>query len=129
MCADRAVDKVSADIDDSRDSSCLSAPSQYSAGEYSASEYSAGQDSVCLSAPGQLIDAEDCHLLVGNTYPVKSQLASSQLVSGYSKPKIKRERGVWICEGDGLSVAGGDLQKVYRGWCDWVLARSQSLSL
>ena len=103
-----------ADTDYSRDS----------ASEDSASEYSAGQDSACLSAPGQLIDAEDSHLLVGNTYPVKSQL-----VTANSKPKIKRRRGVWICEGDGLSVAGGDLQKVYRGWCDWVLARSRGLSL
>ena len=97
-----------ADTDYSRDPSCLS---------------ELGQDSICTSAPGQLIDAEDSHLL-HNTYPVKSQL-----VSGYSKPKIKRKRGVWICEGDGLSVSGGDLQKVYRGWCDWVLARGRGLSL
>ena len=95
----------------------------------SASEYSAGlsapsQDSICTSAPGQLIDAEDSHLLVGNTYPVKSQL-----VTANSKPKITRKGGVWICRGDGLSVAGGDLQKVYRGWCDWVLARGRGLSL
>ena len=110
MCADR---------DYARDSSCLSAPSQDSA-----SEYSAGEDSASLSAPGQLIDAEDSHLLVGNTYPVKSQLVSTN-----SKPKIKRRRGVWICEGDGLSVAGGDLQKVYRGWCEWILARGRGLSL
>ena len=105
MCADRAAIEVS---------SC----------EYSAGEYLAGQDSACTSAPGQLIDAEDSHLLVGNTYPVKSQL-----VSGYSKPKIKKRRGVWVCEGDGLSVAGGDLQRVYRGWCDWILARGRGLSL
>ena len=71
----------------------------------SASEYSAGEDSACLSAPGQLIDAEDSHLLVGNTYPVKSQLASSQLVSTNSKPKITRKGGVWICRGDGLSLS------------------------
>lgn len=103
-----------ADTDYNQDSG-----SEDSAGQDSASEYSAG-----LSAPGQLIDAEDSHLLVGNTYPVKSQLVSTN-----SKPKIKRRRGVWICEGDGLSVAGGDLQKVYQGWCDWVLARGQSLSL
>ena len=123
-----------ADTDYSQDSSCLSVPGQDSTSEYSASEYSAGlsapsQDSACLSAPGQLIDAEDSHLLVGNTYPVKSQLVSSQLVSTNSKPKIKRRRGVWICEGDGLSVAGGDLQKVYRGWCEWILARGRGLSL
>ena len=110
MCADRADGEVSA---------CLS---------------ELGQDSICTSASGQLIDAEDSHLLVGNTYPVKSQLASSKMVSskivsGYSKPKIKRKRGVWICEGDGLSVSGGDLQKVYRSWCEWVLARGRGLSL
>ena len=102
---------------------------QYSASEYSASEYSAGQNSASeysagLSAPGQLIDAEDCHLLLHNTYPVESQLATTQI-----KPKIKRNRGVWICEGDGLSVSGGDLQKVYRGWCEWILARGRGLSL
>ena len=110
MCADRADGEVSA---------C-----EYSAGEYSAGLSAPGQDSACLSAPGQLIDAEDSHLLVGNTYPVKSQL-----VTANSKPKIKRRRGVWICEGDGLSVAGGDIQRVYRGWCDWVLARGRGLSL
>ena len=103
--------------------------SQDSASEDSASEYSAGlsapgQDSACLSAPGQLIDAEDSHLLVGNTYPVKSQL-----VTANSKPKITRKGGVWICRGDGLSVAGGDIQRVYRGWCDWMIARGKSLSL
>ena len=110
MCADRAAVEVS---------DC-----EYSAGQDSASEYSAG-----LSAPGQLIDAEDSHLLIGNTYPVKSQLVSSHLVSANSKPKITRKGGVWICRGDGLSVAGGDLQKVYRGWCDWILARGRGLSL
>ena len=120
MCADRDYTQYSA--------------GQYSAGQYSASEYSAGlsapgQDSACLSAPGQLIDAEDSHLLVGNTYPVKSQLVSSQLVTANSKPKITRKGGVWICRGDGLSVAGGDIQRVYRGWCDWVLARGRGLSL
>ena len=113
-----------ADIDYSRDS----------AGEYSSGEHSAGEVSACLSAPGQLIDAEDSHLLIGNTYPVKSQLVSSkmvssQLVTANSKPKITRKGGVWVCRGDGLSVAGGDLQKVYRGWCDWVLARGRGLSL
>ena len=113
-----------ADTDYSQDSSCLSVSGQDSTSEYSASEYSAG-----LSAPGQLIDAEDSHLLVGNTYPVKSQLVSSKMVTANSKPKIKRRRGVWICEGDGLSVAGGDIQRVYRGWCDWVLARGRGLSL
>ena len=92
---------------------------QDSASEYSASEYSAG-----LSAPGQLIDAEDSHLLVGNTYPVKSQLVTTN-----SKPKITRKGGVWVCRGDGLSVAGGDIQRVYRGWCDWILARGRGLSL
>ena len=108
-----------ADTDYSQDSA-----SEDSAGQDLASEYSPGQDSICTSAPGQLIDAEDSHLLVGNTYPIKSQL-----VTANSKPKIKRRRGVWICEGDGLSVAGGDLQRVYRGWCDWVLARGRGLSL
>ena len=103
--------------------------SQDPASEYSAGLSAPGQDSICTSAPGQLIDAEDSHLLIGNTYPVKSQLASSKMLSGYSKPKIKKRRGVWICEGDGLSVAGGDLQRVYRGWCDWVLARGRGLSL
>ena len=103
MCADRAAVEVS---------SC----------EYSTSEYSAS-----LSAPGQLIDAEDLPLL-HNTYPVKSQLVSANSKPKI-KPKIKRRRGVWICEGDGLSVAGGDIQRVYRGWRDWILARGQSLSL
>ena len=120
MCADR---------DYSQDSSCLSVPDQDSTSEYSASEYSASEYSAGLSAPGQLIDAEDSHLLVGNTYPVKSQLASSKMVSTNSKPKITRKGGVWICRGDGPSVAGGDLQKVYRGWCEWVLARGRGLSL
>ena len=125
MCADR---------DYSQDSSCLSVPDQDSTSEYSASEYSASEYSAGLSAPGQLIDAEDSHLLIGNTYPVKSQLASSkmvssQLVTANSKPKITRKGGVWICRGDGLSVAGGDIQRVYRGWCDWVLARGRGLSL
>ena len=115
MCADR---------DYSQDSSCLSVPGQDSTSEYSASEYSLGEYSAGLSAPGQLIDAEDSYLLVGNTYPVKSQL-----VIGEIKPKITRKGGVWICRGDGLSVAGGDLQKVYRGWCDWILARGRGLSL
>ena len=105
MCADRDYSRDPA----GQDSACLSAPSQ---------------DSACLSAPGQLIDAEDSHLLVGNTYPVKSQLVSTN-----SKPKITRKGGVWVCRGDGPSVAGGDLQKVYRGWCDWVLARGRGLSL
>ena len=94
-----------ADTDYSQDSSCLSVP-----GQDSACLSAPGQDSACLSAPGQLIDAEDCHLLLHNTYPVKSQL-----VIGEIKPKITRKGGVWICRGDGLSVAGGDLQKVYRG--------------
>ena len=108
MCADR---------DYARDSSCLSAPSQDSASAYSS----------CLSVPGQLIDAEDLPLL-HNTYPVKSQLVSANSKPKI-KPKIKRRRGVWICEGDGLSVAGGDIQRVYRGWCDWILARGRGLSL
>ena len=113
-----------ADTDYSQDSASEDSASEYSASEYSLGEYSAG-----LSAPGQLIDAEDSHLLVGNTYPVKSQLVSSQLVTANSKPKITRKGGVWICRGDGLSVAGGDIQRVYRGWCDWVLARGRGLSL
>ena len=119
MCADRAYGENSA----GEYSAVQYSASKDSAGQDSTSEYSASEYSAGLSAPGQLIDAEDSHLL-HNTYPVKSQL-----VSGYSKPKIKRRRGVWICEGDGLSVAGGDIQRVYRGWCDWILARGRGLSL